>query len=186
MSYVSPTNFNNVYHIESKYTDIPSDAILFFLPTVSSNDANECKLEIKFPLLPSTQNRYVTKTYTIVVETNSGATRKCTVGDIIANRMCIFRFKVNSNEVILCNSPLYNDAIVNNLQANEAVFNKVPYVKDENNVNNLKLVTTAELRALEKRISDLESKIAFGDGDPTVELADKPAGSVYFQYEGEI
>lgn len=181
-------NFDNVFTLEYKHTELPDDGLLFFVPSISSNNSGTCVLKIKVPYLPTGASKYsysdANTTYTIVKETNDGKTSNAGEGDIIANRMCIFRFKKNSKNIVLINSPLYNSIKVNSLKATNAEFTNVPTVYNPDNAAiEIRLVTSVELEALKKRVSELENKIIFGTEDPEVILSDKPTGTVYIQVE---
>mgnify|MGYP006896786439 CR=1 FL=1 len=84
------------------------------------------KLNIRTPSANGSQ--YIPHNFDILVETNDGRVRPAELGDIIAYRMCFFRFKKGTDKIILCNSPLYNEAAFTSLIANNAVFNNVPTV----------------------------------------------------------
>jgi hypothetical protein len=179
-------NFDNVFVMEYGHTDLPDDGLLFFVPSVSSNDSGACVLKIKIPYLPAGQSKftYTEKILPIIKETNDGKTFVVGQGDIIANRMCIFRFKKNSKNIILINSPLYNSIKINSLKATDAEFINVPTVYNpENAAIQIKLVTSVELEELKKRVTDLENKIIFGTEDPEAILSDKPTGTIYIQVE---
>lgn len=177
--------FLNEYTLEFKQTDIPDDSLLFFVPSVSSNDSGNCKLIIKVPHANSDGSfTYGSLTYDIIVEQYDEQPRKAGKGDIIANRMCIFRFRKITGQVILCNSPLYNDAIFSNLRVtNLTLLNKPVYVDPQNPTITYTLVSTKELIALEERVAALEKKFIFGVEDAEEALADSPAGTVYIKIE---
>ena len=179
-------NFDNVFVLEFKHEEIPDDSLLFFVPSVSSNNSGDCKLKIKVPYIPTGSNSYSykEKTYTIVKETNNGVAAPAGEGDIIANRMCIFRFRSKSTNIVLVNSPLTNSATLNDLKVTNCQFINKPTVANPDNPSlPFILVTSDELNALTKRIEDLENKIIFGTEDPEDALSDKPTGTIYVQVD---
>lgn len=182
-------NFNNEFRLECKYTEIPNDVLLFFVPSVSSNNNvnSLCKLIISVPKKLSESDSdytYIDESYDIVVEQNDGTTRPASKGDIIAFRMCIFRFRKTSNQVILCNSPLYNSVVLSNAKITNCEFVNLPTIKDPDNAAlTYTLVSSKELAALTNRIESLENKIIFGTEDPEDILSDKPTGTIYIRHE---
>ena len=190
-AYTSNSNeFDNNFLLEYKYSEVAEDSLLFFTPTVSSREVTEntpCRLTIK---LPTTVVRngvktieYTQKVYSIVVETNDGRTRNAMEGDIIASRMCVFRFRKNQNVAVLCNSPLYNDAKFSNLVVTNCQFLNTPTVLNPLTGETIYLVTSSDFKKLQEEVSQLKEKIIFGTEDPDTALADKPAGTVYIQVE---
>ena len=181
-------NFDNKFKLEYKFSQLPDDSILLFIPSVSSND-KPCKLVISIPSKANdddTQYEYSEQEYDIVTETNDGTTRAVKKGDIIAFRMCIFRFRKTANQVILCNSPLYDDVIFSNAKITNCEFVNIPKIKDPQNENiEYTLITTKEYNGLLQRLSTLESKFLFGTEDPESALADRPAGTIYIKHEDD-
>lgn len=176
--------FGNDYILEYKQTDIPEDSLLFFIPAYSSNDSATCKLTIRVPSVNSSGTySYSDIVYDIIVEQNNDMPRKAGQGDIIANRMCIFRFRSITKQVILCNSPLYNDAIFSNVKVVNAKFTNMPVYVDPNTNIEYALVSTKELSELKNKVTALENKIKFGTQDPEEALRDLPAGTIYIQHE---
>lgn len=178
-------NFGNEYVLEFKQTDLPDDSILLFVPSFSSVSGKDCKLTIRVPF-PNEEGgyNYQDHVFDVVVEQNDDTPRGVTQGDIIANRMCIFRFRKKQNTAILCNSPLYNDAIFSKVQITDGVFlNRPIFVDPENPTITYTLVTTKELAELEKRITSLEKKFRFGTLSPEEALASAEAGTIYIQIE---
>ena len=176
--------FNNVYEIEAKYTEIPDDCLLFFLPSVSSNESGSCILKIKVPTVSNNTTVYKSHEYKILVEQNTNTPRYAQKNDIIANRICIFRFRKSSSQAILINSPLYNDAIFSNIKVTNAEFLNPPIIVDQQNPNiQYTLVTIKELQELKNDIAMLKGRIIFGTDDPEEALKDSPSGTIYIQHE---
>lgn len=177
----SERDFNLIY----KFSKLPSDCLIFFVPTQSSVDGTNT-LVIKVPSSSTGENvTYTSYRFTIVTETNDGNTRPAKAGDIIAYRMCTFRFaKGNTNVVILTNSPSYNSLQVSNLVATNAKFLNVPSVGGTP-ISTEKLVVATELTKCADRIEKLEEKIIYGVTDPEEALASKPNGTIYIQIEEE-
>ena len=165
--------FDNQYTMEYKFPEIPDDCLLFFIPIMSCTGAS--KINIRTPSADGTT--YVNNNFDILVETNDGKVRAAVLGDIIAYRMCFFRFKKGANKIILCNSPLYNEAAFSSLTVTNAEFQRVPTVNGE------KIAMEKALIALEERLFALEKKIKFGVGDPEEALANEPAGTLFIQVE---
>lgn len=183
---INQNNFDNIYTLEYKYTELPDDSLLFFVPSVSSNDKEnkKCKLRIRVP--NDTYKRYTEIVYPIIVEQNTDLPRAAGINDIIANRLCIFRFRKSSKQAILINSPLYNDAMFSSIKATNAEFTNKPFVRDNENPNiTYELITTKEYNDLLNRVKSLESKIRFGTEEPEDALKDAPTGTVYIQYEAD-
>lgn len=174
-------DFNLIY----KFAKLPSDCLIFFVPSQSSVEGTNT-LVIKVPSSSTAEEvTYTDYRFTIVIETNDGNTRPATKGDIIAYRMCIFRFaKGNTNTIILTNSPSYNSLQVSNLVASTAKFLEAPVV-GQDTLTNVKLVSFADLAEYVERIEKLEEKIIWGSNDPDVALASKPNGTIYIQVEDE-
>lgn len=179
-------NFDNVFSLEYKHTDLPEDGLLFFVPSISSNSSGNCTLRVRIPYIQSGDSSYSysNRDYTIVKETNDGVTAMAGLGDIVANRMCIFRFRKNSSQIVLINSPLYNSANFSKLKATDAEFINVPTIQNlENPSIPIRLATNEQISMLEQRIAKLEQRIVFGTGEPEEVLADRPAGTLFIQVE---
>ena len=185
-SLVSQENFDNKFVLEYSYSEIQSDALLFFVPSVSSKELSnkECILNIRTPYVSNEgTTRYLDNEYKIYVEqVNASTLQKATKGDILANRLCIFRFNPVSKIAILINSPLYNDVKFSSIEATDAVFQNDPCVINEKGVK-MRLINEEEFSSLIQRVDNLEQKILFGSEDPNQILKDKPVGTIYIQYE---
>ncbi len=168
---VNQEAFGTDFRLEYKFTDIPDDCMLFFVPIASCTGPST--LNVRTPSVDN--NRYVDHIFEILVETNDGRVRQAKLGDIIAYRMCFFRFRKGTNKIILCNSPLYNEAAFSSIIAEKAVFNTVPSVGED------KLALQSKVESLESRIEALEKKIKFGTEDPEVALENEPAGTLYIR-----
>lgn len=177
-------NYNNVFMLEFKQSELPSDSLLFFIPSVSSTNNADSILRIRIPVVENGVTVYKETDYKIVVEQNDDLPRPAKLGDIIAERMCIFRFRKESKKAILCNSPLYNDAVYGSIKATDAVFLNPPRVmNNENPSQSFVLIDSKTFNALEERVAKLENRIVYGTQEPEEALADYPAGTVYIQYE---
>lgn len=173
---------------EYKYTDIPDDSLLFFIPAFSSiepQDINhKCKLIIRKPRISGTQYVYDNISLDIIVEQNDDVPRPATRGDIIANRMCIFRFRMSTKEAILCNSPLFDNAVISNFQATNAKFLNAPVIVDpEDPFKTYTVITTKEFNALQNEVNKLKRRIQYGTQSPEEALVGQPEGTIYIQYE---
>jgi len=185
-SYI-PTTDNNLrkFGLIYKFSHLPSDCLIFFVPTQSSVNGKN-KLVIKVPSSSIDDNvTYSEREFNIVIETNDGKTREAGLGDIIAYRLCIFRFaKGNTGTIILTNSPTYNSIQVSNMVATNANFLNVPTV-GENSISRIKLATLADLSSILERLTSVEDRIIYGTADPDEALATKPNGTIYVQVEDE-
>ena len=169
------------YKIEYLYETIPNNSLLFMVPRYSSKkDGN--KLTIRYL---SGNTVYKEKIYNILIEHPEGYLTQATEGDIIANRLCIFRFiNGDSNTAILINSPLYNSISVTTLNVtNEATFFETPTVVDQVTHSKIPLVKETKLLELEKRVAKLEKKFQFGTSPASDALKDADAGTIYIQVE---
>ena len=180
----TPTNQDTVgtnFTLEYKHTSLPEDGLLFFLPVYSCKE--NASLTIKTPRVSNGATVYDATTYTIEVETNKGITRPTQANDIVAFRMCIFRFKKGSNSIVLINSPLYNDARFTNLTVTNASFLSKPTVYDPDDDIEYTLVSSKDLSAIERRLTKVENKVIYGNGDPEEALADRDVGTIYIKVE---
>jgi len=177
--------FDNKFVLEFKHTDLPDDSILFFVPSISSNDSADCKLIVRIPYVEGTTGKYKYSDteYDIVVEENDLTMRKAKKGDLLAFRMCMFRFQKSSKRAILCNSPLYDDAIFNTLKVTDCQFINRPTFVDPGTGVTYTLVTTKEFNELIDRVEKLESRIIYGTEDAEEALKDRPSGTIYIKVE---
>lgn len=179
--------------IKYPYESIPENAILFVLPLYNSVTSDN-KLKIKFATVNSTTKAVtytITKTYNIFIEEVAGTRRAATKGDIIANRLCMFRFMSHhSSDIILCNSPTYNNLSCSTLcTIGEAKFYTTPEVVYYTGVGverTTPLALNTDLEKLASRVAALENKIKFGT-DPVDKYLENnpttPKGTIYIQVE---
>lgn len=179
--------------IKYPYDKIPDNALLFVLPLYSSLESNN-KLTIKFAQVSQdgTIISYATtKSYNIMVEDTNGTKRRAGLGDIVANRLCMFRFITgNSSDIILCNNPIYNNLKCSTLCiTNSAKFYEIPkviYYTDQGVEMETPLALDQDLQSLAARITALENK--FKVGTDTAEKyfennPNAPQGTIYMQVE---
>ena len=179
--------------IKYPYDRIPDNALLFVLPLYSSLESNN-KLIIKFATVSqdgSIVNYTTTKTYNIMVEDTNGTKRRASIGDIVANRLCMFRFITgNSSDIILCNNPIYNNLKCSTLCiTNSTKFYEIPklvYYTNEGVELEDSLALNQDLQNLSARVTALENK--FKIGTDTAEKyfednPDAPKGTIYMQVE---
>ena len=188
-----PIEQEGEFIIKYPYESIPENAILFVLPLYNSVAKNNL-LKIKFATVDPTTKLVtytVTKTYNIFIEDVEGSRRAATQGDIVANRLCMFRFMShNSSDIILCNNPTYNNLSCSTLcTIGAAKFYKAPEVVYYTGTGLEKTTPVAlnvDLEALASRVLALENKIKFGtetidqylEKNPTT-----PEGTIYIQVE---
>ena len=178
--------------IKYPYETVPNNSLLFVLPLRGSIEHNAegsqfNRLVVEYWEASTVNGEEVItkgkeKIYEILVEQPDGTKRNATVGDILPDRLCVFRFiKGNANYVILCNNPIHGDIYASSLKiTGEVSFYQTP------TVNGVKLASLAELQSLNERIERLENKFksgsesaeAFFDNNP-----DLPEGTIYIQTE---
>lgn len=178
--------------IKYPYETIPENALLFVLPLYSSLDVNN-KLTIKFAKVSQDGSiiSYATsKTYEIMVEDTDGTKRRATTGDIIANRLCMFRFITgNSSQIILCNNPIYNNISCSSLVVTDsAKFYKQPVLvyNSQGLLKEAPLALEQDLQALAARVTALENKFKVGTDTAEKYFEDNPnapQGTIYLQVE---
>jgi hypothetical protein len=194
------TVWDGDYKIEFLYEQLPDNCLVFMVPKYSSlstkqtdgteKTINANKLTIKYLVSTEIVNgvkrgKYTSKSYNIYVESPEGILTLATKGDIIANRLAIFRFiKGDNDSVILVNSPLYNSVSLSTLTVtNKATFFTRPVVVDNATNSEIPLATNTDLRALEERVEKLENKFQYGTKDPEEALLDAEIGTIYIRVE---
>lgn len=194
------TNWQGDFTIEFLYEKLPDNCLVFMVPKYSSLstsytdgtdkviDAN--KLTIKYLIGTELINgvkhgRYKSTTYNIYVESSEGLLTLATKGDIVANRLAIFRFiKGDNDSVILINSPLYNSISLSTLSVtNKTTFYTTPVVVDKGSGSEIPLATNSDLLALTERVKKLENKFQYGTLDPEEALVDAEVGTIYVKVE---
>lgn len=179
--------------IKYPYDKIPENALLFVLPMYNSLSSGN-KLTIK--LATVSQNGTVvsyttTKQYNIMVEDTDGKKRAAGLGDIVANRLCMFRFITNnSSDIILCNNPIYNNLKCSTLCiTNSAKFYETPkviYYTNQGVEKEVELALSSDLQDLAARVTALENKFVTGT-DSAEEYFENnpnaPQGTIYMQVE---
>ena len=179
--------------IKYPYDKIPDNALLFVLPMYNSLSSGN-KLTIK--LATVSQNGTVvsyttTKQYNIMVEDTNGKKRAAGLGDIVANRLCMFRFITNnSSDIILCNNPIYNNLKCSTLCiTNSAKFYETPkviYYTNQGVEKEVELALSSDLQDLAARVTALENKFVTGT-DSAEEYFENnpnaPQGTIYMQVE---
>lgn len=179
--------------IKYPYSKIPENALLFVLPMYNSLSSGN-KLTIKFATV--SQNGTVvsyttTKQYNIMVEDTDGKKRVAGLGDIVANRLCMFRFITNnSSDIILCNNPIYNNLKCSTLCiTNSAKFYETPkviYYTNQGVEKEVELALSSDLQDLAARVTALENKFVTGT-DSAEEYFENnpnaPQGTIYMQVE---
>lgn len=183
--------------IKYPYNSIPNNALLFVLPLYNSVEDNvdiPNKLTIKFAQVSqdgTTVGYSKGKQYNILVEDTNGTKRRASKGDIVANRLCMFRFiSNNATDIILCNNPVYNNLKCSTLCiTNESKFYQVPrfvYYTSTGIEMETPLALSSDLQDLEKRISALEEKFKIGTDSAEKffeENPNAPKGTIYLQVE---
>lgn len=187
--------------IRYPYKEIPDNAILFVLPLYNSldntNTPNINKLTIQYATVSqdgSTISYQTSKTYNIVIESQDGSKRPATVGDIIANKLCMFRFITNNKkDIVLCNNPIYNNLQCSSLYiTNESIFRELPiyeYITTVNGVVTTKYTTLAtadDIKDIKRRLDLLEQRLQIGTESPEEFFSNNPnlpQDTIYFQTE---
>lgn len=170
-------------YIKYPYKEIPSNALLFVLP-IKGSEIDNNKLIVRYgtaSLDGTTINYNTTKIYRILVEDIDGHKRDATTGDILPDRLCIFRFvSTDSKSVILCNSPLHGEMSCSKLLVTGDVeLYKTP------TVNGVKLASNGDIIKINERLDALEKKFIIGTLSPEEYLSENtvPDGTIYIQTE---
>ena len=188
------SNWDGNYKIEYLYDKIPDNSLLFVVPRYSSVEytTGKSKNTLTIRYISDIKQKgdkqvavYKDTTYNILIENPEGTLSYATKGDILANRLCMFRFiKGDNDTVILINSPLYNNISVSTLNVtNEATFYTMPTVIDSVTDSRIPLVTRTQLLELTNRVSKLEKKFQFGTEDANSVLSNADVGTIYIQVE---
>lgn len=179
--------------IKYPYSKIPENALLFVLPMYNSLSSGN-KLTIKFATVSqdgTVVSYTTTKQYNIMVEDTDGKKRAAGLGDIVANRLCMFRFITNnSSDIILCNNPIYNNLKCSTLCiTNSAKFYETPkviYYTNQGVEKEVELALSSDLQDLAARVTALENKFVTGT-DSAEEYFENnpnaPQGTIYMQVE---
>lgn len=198
MIYNQQASANNTGEIIIKYPydSIPNNALLFVLPLYSSLEDNANipnKLTIKFAQISQDGNTVgysKGKQYNILVEDTNGTKRRASKGDIVANRLCMFRFiSNNATDVILCNNPIYNNLKCSTLCiTNSTKFYEIPkFVTNKDGVEEeINLALESKVQELVTRVDALEKKFRVGTDSAEKffkENSDTPKGTIYLQVE---
>lgn len=197
MIYNQQASANNTGEIIIKYPydKIPNNALLFVLPlygSVEDTSTSPNKLTIKFAEVSqdgSVVGYSKGKQYNILVEGTNGSKRKASKGDIVANRLCMFRFiSNNANDVILCNNPIYNNLKCSTLCiTNSTKFYEIPkFVTTIDGVEKeIDLALKSEVQELKTKVDALEKKFRVGteSAEEFFEDSSIPDGTIYLQVE---
>lgn len=170
------------FKIDYSSEELPEDGLIFFVPSLGSLKENY--LVIRIPTTYQNQTIFTEINCEIYIETNDGVSRKAGLGDIIAYRMCIFRFvKYSSNvyRAILINSPINNDIRCSNIYSTHAEFGSVPQITTTE--GSMTLVSSKEFNELKNRLDRIERRLSFGYEDPEIALENLDVGSVYIKLE---
>jgi len=180
----TPTELEGVFQIQYPFDEIPNRSLLFILPTINSADSAITDNILRICRKTTDETgaiQYVTTDYTIYVESTDGIQRKASLGSIIANRLCVFRFIPNNTTAcVLVNSPQYNSIAVENLTVVQGtVFKQVPvYETSEGTQKELALEET--VAALTERVKALEEKFQFGSASPDEFFAENISDGVIY------
>ena len=169
---------------------------MFVLPLYNSAEDNENipnKLTIKFAQVSqdgTTVGYSKGKQYNILVEDTNGTKRRASKGDIVANRLCMFRFiSNNATDIILCNNPVYNNLKCSTLCiTNSTKFYEIPkFVTSIDGVEKeINLALESKVQELITRVDALEKKFRVGTKSAEEffeENPNEPKGTIYLQVE---
>lgn len=169
-----------------------NNALLFILPITNSIEGSNT-LTIRYTKADADGNiSHTNKTYNILVEGIDGRKRNASIGDIVANRLCMFRFVTgDNNNIILINNPNYNNIKVASLVVtNSTELYSVPkimgFVEDQGYTQIDTLATLSQVAKLEKRVSAMENKFVSGTISPEKFFDTNPDledGTIYIQVE---
>lgn len=186
--------FDGVFTIKYPYKSIPNNAIIFMLPLYNSIQTDSFnKLTIKYATVVNSEVVYnEEKTYNIMVENIDGTKRPATKGDIVANRLCMFRFITNNNsDIILCNTSMHKDISCTSLYVtNKTKFYTPPVVVSGYSASGAEIEDTLALNStvnnLIKRVELLENKFKVGTTSAEEYFNNNPNtpdGTIYLQLE---
>lgn len=181
-SYKPTIDGSQTFVLDYSSEQLPEDGLLFFLPSLNSA-SNTNTLIVRIPSTVTSKPIYSEIQCPIYIETNDGVPRKAGEHDIIAFRMCIFRFvKINdSYRAILLNSPLQNSIRCSEMYSTKATFGSIPSIKTAS--SETILVTKKEFDDLLNRVEKLESRITYGFEEPEDVLSSMDVGSIYIKLE---
>ena len=189
------------YIIRYPYKSIPENALLFMLPTNNSIDnsrtPNINKLTIQYATVSQdgkTISYQTSSTYNILIEEQDGSKRYATEGDIIANKLCVFRFITNNTtDIILCNNPRYDNLQCSSLHVtNNTVFKRLPEYIHQEEINGVSttvrshLADQSEVDRLNADLELLKNKFQIGTESPEKFFEENkylPNNTIYFQME---
>ena len=171
------------FMIRYPYDSLPNNGLLFLAPKYSSIFENN-KLILQYSYRKGTSTVTGTKTYKMFKETQEGTFSPVTTGDIVANRLAIFRFISNSSDsVILINNPQYNHLNISSLYVtNKITLGEIPRIISADG-SYTSLSTEEDIIKLEDRLTALENKFLYGTDNADDVLYDKPEGTIYIKIE---
>lgn len=185
--------------IRYPYKELPKDALLFVLPLTNSLDNTDNYFINTLTIEYATVSQYgeisydTTKTYHIMIENIDGTKRAASTGDIVANKLCMFRVSNVLNDVILCNNPIYNNIACSSLLvSNDTTFGKLPEYEEAIEINGIittkktPLATQEDIKNLNERLALLEQRLQIGTESPEDFFGKNknlPDNTIYFQTE---
>ena len=190
-------NSNKIYHqIDTRYEDnaihirapkniLSSTALIYVLPC-ESIDTN--KENADAPTLVMHTGAKDPVTLHIKKEDFHGNLVNVSTGDIISNRICMFRLNpYNPNEIILCNSLSAESLSVDELVCNSAIFHSLPIVKTASGDEQVQTAKT-QFDLVEELDNRYQKKIVFGMDSPEVYTKEHylEPGQIYIQTAEDI
>lgn len=154
--------------------EVPS-SLFFFLPA-SNNDPSDSTLEVL--------HKGSSRRYKLLKETNTGQLSELSQGDIVPNRLCVFRVQPGTaNTLVLVNSPVYGDLVASSLTAtNLKAITTATMGAGEDEIG---LATKADIAQLDLIVQDLNNKVHYGTEDAATFFSDPMVsdGTIYLKLE---
>lgn len=167
-------------HITADKSLLNSTALIYVLPYESNTDSTTL-------IINHSASEYTE--LAIVKESFDGSLQPVKAGDIVSNRVAIFRInQFNKEQLILLNSVTSGTASFNKLSVGEAIFNVPPYIIGENNTKH-KVASVKDLEDMLNEIKSLyQAKIHVSTESPEEYFNNHSlqSGTIYVQVEDEL
>lgn len=168
-------NYNdNKIHIRASKNIVNSNAVLYILPSESIENTvdNPVKLIIHHGSGKTELE--------IVKEDDKGNLVALETGDIVSNRLCMFRINTyDISKIILLNASIQGDINLRTLHCGEAFFSKPPRLSN----GDVLLSAATEQNLIDELDNRYQKKIVFGTVAPNDYTGLLLAGQIYIQTE---
>lgn len=153
---------DNAIHIRAPRNILTSTALIYVLPCESIDTIGKDDV----PTLVMHTGAGDPITLYIKKEDFHGNLIAVSTGDIISNRVCMFRLNpYNPKEIILCNSLSAESLSVDELVCNRAIFNNLPVVKTASGEEQVQ-TAKKQLELIDELDERYQKKIVFGMDSP--------------------